>query len=196
MTTAAEDGFTLVEMLITLAIVGVVFGLFSAVIGFGRDVVTRTAVDGAHLDEIALTRRMLIETLSQVVLVEKVGFAGEPQGFVAVAYAPRALGLTGPTETTVTPDKEGRGLQFRWMTEQGKSVTRRLLSTSNTVNFSYFRTGVGWVSTWEPAGVAPSLVRVRVGRGSDPATGFDISLQQLGSPSCLAAPASRCLVTK
>src|SRR6266702_5022443 len=168
MTAADDDGFTLVEMLITLAIVGVVFGLFSSVIGFGRDIFARTAANGAQVDEVALTKRLLIDTLSQVVGTDKGSFSGEHGRLVAVAYGPRALGLTGPTETTYEPGEDGRGLQITWAQgSQGKAVTRRILSRETELSFSYFGAGRGWAVGWNLPDILPDLVRIQLRHGSD-----------------------------
>lgn len=198
MTTTDDDGFTLVEMLITLAIVGVVFGLFSSVIGFGRDIFARTAAGGAYVDEFALTKRLLIDTLSQVVIMEKGSFSGEQGRLVAVAYGPRALGLAGPTATTYEPGEDGRGLRVTWAEgSQGKAVTRRILSGETELSFSYFGADRGWVVGWNLPDILPDLIRIQLRRGSDViSTEFTIPVRYLSSPLCLPAPASRCVSSR
>jgi len=137
---------------------------FSSVLGFGRDVLTRTTTSGAHLDEIALTKRLLIDILSQVVIIEKDGLAGAPRRLVAIAYGPPALGLTAPTETIIEPDNDGRGLQIMWVNvNQSKPVTRRILSAETESSFSYFQADHGWAPEMGHAGYPTRL-------SSDPAT--------------------------
>lgn len=198
MTTTDDEGFTLVEMLVTLAIVGVVFGLFSSVLGFGRDVFARVAASGAYVDEVALTKQLLIDTLSQVVVTEKDSFSGEHGRLFAVAYGPGALGLVGPTATTYGPSEDGRGLQITWAEgSQGKAVTRRILSGETEVSFSYFGGDRGWVVGWNSRGNLPGLVSIQLRHGSDvTATEFTVPVRHLSSPLCLSTPAGRCMASR
>jgi prepilin-type N-terminal cleavage/methylation domain-containing protein len=193
-----DEGFTLFEMLISLAIVGVVFGLFASVIGFGRNVFDRMAGSSDRLDELASTRRLLAETLSQVVVTERKGLAGEVSWLDVVAYGPHALGLTAPVHTVFRPSPNGGGLVADWFVGGSKqAVSHRIVRTATVVDFAFFHKRRGWQSRWDPGGPLPELVRVQLRDDSGRTVGeFALAVRQLEPPLCLASPSGRCAVSR
>lgn len=198
MNSSGDEGFTLVEMLVTLAIVSVVFALLSSVVGFGRDVLGKTTSNSTRLDDIALIRRLLTDTLSQVVVTDRVALSGTHNHISTVAYGPQALGLEAPTETTFEPASDGRGLLVRWTAANGgKGVSRRVLYGDSDVTFSYFSSDRGWAPAWENSGFLPDLVRIQIRREPDvPPTGFSVEVKRLSSPSCLLRSSGHCAASK
>ena len=194
MTSVRDDGFTLVEMLVTLAIIGVVFALLSSVIGFGRDVLGVMTSSNARIDGIALAKTLLTDTLSQVVDVNQRGLLGMHNGLSVVAFAPQPLGLVVPTETAFGPDLENHGLQVRWTdANNGKGVVRRVLSPEYLVAFSYFGTDRGWVPDWTVTGSLPDMVRVQIsGDLKSSIAEFTIAVKRLTPSSCFAGARSDC----
>ena len=198
MTASEDEGFTLVEMLVTLAIIGVVFALLSSVIGFGRDVLGMTTNISARIDDVALTKRLLVDTLSEVVVTNQAGLLGGHNNLSTVAFAPQSLGLVAPTETIFGPGSDGHGLQVKWTdADNGKGVVRRVLSAESAVVFSYFSANRGWAADWTTPEFLPDLVRVQIsGDLKSPLTEFTIAVKRLNPPSCLIRNPGHCPALK
>jgi general secretion pathway protein J len=173
-------GFTLVELLVVLTLIGLIFvGLFSGLhlIGRATDASDRTS---AALSDVETAQTFLRRTISEAMAYLTVsaakappGFAGGTQSLRFIGMLPEALRSGGPQLIEVAASPRGDGsldLDLSWFPPRSDRapIRRRLLGGAHAITFAYFGAlpGVsgakGWQQSWSGKAGPPMLVRIVV----------------------------------
>lgn len=179
----ADAGFTLVEMIVALAILGLILGLLGASAGLLRGTGDRLAERGAALGELALLTGLLQERLGDAVALD-VGPAGQwVSAFEGGTDAARFVTLSAdfaPGEPLVAMaiGKAETGGLVLWRAEIGadapgfqaleradRAERRSLASDVSGLSFAYFGRKDGearaaWHATWQAQRHLPEAVRL------------------------------------
>jgi len=166
-----ESGFSLVELLIALAILSLVVVTLTSTFGFAQSVFQLMSDAAYQLDDITLTRRLLADALSQLssssATEQQTRLLGERNGFTIVALGPRIFGSAGPITLKVEA-AQGGGLAASWLnttdSENGTTLVRRIVASDYRVWLSYYAASTGWSSSWDDTGREPALLRVEFAR--------------------------------
>lgn len=171
-----QSGFTLIEMLTVLILVGLVSGILFEALGQVFSLRQRL---GPYLDGVAASRMTLSWFReSTAALIGDFGdgqnqFKGDARGFTGLSLMP--LDAEPGTPTTIAwrldYDQSDRRttLQYRGVRQQWLSVAEW---RDRTGAFS-FNDGSGWVSVWPPADIRPGTrqiprqIRVDIGQGPE-----------------------------
>jgi general secretion pathway protein J len=189
-----ERGFTVVELLIGLTILGLLVAALAAVLDSARRMFATAGHSIQMLEETALVRRLLRETLSQVTTTpngQASTFVGDAHGLSVLAPGPRVLASAAPVTLTLGPDSDNNGLVAVWQRAPNDASAawpaRRLVAADRQVRFAYFSASAGWIDRWSDPS-PPKLVRVEIGGGgnSDPAAALVFEVRRLAP-----APAER-----
>lgn len=180
-----EAGFTLVEMIVALAILGLVLGLLGSAAKLLRGTGDRLAERGAALADLALLDGLLQERLGDAValdfgppgrwvssfdgLPDRVRFMtlspsfvpGEP--LVAMAIGTAAAGGLELQRVEVAADAPG----FAALEAPGRFELRRLAPDVTALRSSYFGRKAGaadaaWHATWQDEPLLPEAVRLEL----------------------------------
>jgi len=175
-------GFTLVEMLVALAVVG--FGALLLSIGVGRMVLDagRSTRADRRLDEVAAAQFVLRHRLERIVperdpqTTNTVDFTGQERSVDFVASAPDRLGPDAPHVYRVKLAPDGTltlyeisaltaAIDTRAQTTTGWRATPLVTGAAN-LSIAYYgprpdASGSGWQSSWIRRPTLPVLVRVR-----------------------------------
>jgi prepilin-type N-terminal cleavage/methylation domain-containing protein len=188
-----ESGFSLVELLIALAILSLVVVTVTSTFGYAERVLQLMTDAAYQLDDITLIRRLLVDALDQLTssgaMEQQTRFVGERNGFTIAATGPRILGSAGPITLKVEAAQRG-GLTISWqnLSESASSAgsTRRLVAANYRVWLSYYAASTGWTTVWSDAGSAPSLLRVEFARkgGEDTELGLTIPIRPVRPAAC------------
>jgi prepilin-type N-terminal cleavage/methylation domain-containing protein len=192
-----EYGFSLVELLIALAILSLVVVTVTSTFGYAERVLQLMTDAAYQLDDITLIRRLLVDALGQLTssggMEQQTRFLGERNGFTIAATGPRILGSAGPITLKVEAAQRG-GLTIAWQnlpeSGSGTGFTRRLVAADYRVWLSYYAASTGWTTVWSDAGYAPSLLRVEFARkgGEDTDLGLTIPIRPVRPAACAIRP--------
>jgi general secretion pathway protein J len=195
-----ESGFSLVELLIALAILSLVVVTVTSTFGYAQHVLQLMTDAAYQLDDIALTRRLLVDALGQLTsrgaAEQQTRFLGERNGFTVSATGPRILGSAGLITLRVEAAQAG-GLTIAWRnlpeSGSGTGFTRRLVAADDRVWLSYYAASTGWTTVWSDATYAPSLLRVEFARkgGEDTDLGLTIPIRPVRPAACAFQPAAK-----
>lgn len=193
MTRPREAGFTLVELLVALALVGVMTGLiFGGVRLAGRawESADAQASDGADLWAVeSVLRRAIGSAYPAYASADpsdgRIAFEGGPSSLSLLAPLPQAVeaGVTAAMRFQLLPEKSSRVLVMNWRLDLPASAQdgplpeqqARLLGQVRRLGFAYFgpREPGGtpvWQRDWVGRDRLPALVRVAIER-DEPAGG-------------------------
>lgn len=164
-------GFTLLEILAALAILGLVLGALTLGIRFGLAAVAtggRVTDNTAEFEVVDRTVRHLIEGMDPGHDPDPAPFIGRADGLQCVTRMPA---------DSVTPDRQmraslfvdgGHRLVLRWRPYLRAMPLRpppqqdaELLSNVRRIDVAFWQPGDGWVTVWR-ASYLPVLVRVRL----------------------------------
>ena len=168
----SPTGFTLIEVLVALAVLGLVLGVLSAGIRFGLLADGR----GTSLTDRTADFDVVDRTLRRVIEGMDPGDDADPAPFVGVGDRMECI-TTMPADgsaadrhmrASVLVDDTHR-LILRWrpylrarpLLRPPPPTTSELLSNVSRIDLAFWRPGVGWVSAWHSADL-PTLVRVRL----------------------------------
>ena len=195
-----ESGFSLVELLIALAILSLVVVTVTSTFGYAQRVLQLMTDAAYQLDDITLTRRLLVDALGQLTssgaTEPQTRFLGERNGFTIAATGPRILGLAGPITLKVEAAQAG-GLTISWQnlpeSGSGTGFTRRLVAADYRVWLSYYAASTGWTTLWSDASYAPSLLRVEFAQkgGEGTELGLTIPIRPVRPAACAIRPAAK-----
>ena len=168
---SSESGFSLVELLIALSILGLVIAALASTFGFAQRVFDIMNGAASQLDDITLTRRLLADALGQLasngLADQPSGFQGGRDGFSIFVLGPRILSSAGPMTLKVEAVQDG-GLAVSWQneTEDGDRTEflRRVVARDYHVRLSYYSKATGWTGAWNASDEEPLLLRVLFAR--------------------------------
>jgi general secretion pathway protein J len=176
-----QAGFTLLELLIAMTLLGLLMTLIFSGLRFGTRVWERNEVHGAGTDEVRLVQSLIrgeIEAAYPYYDVTDashphVVFDGRPDSVSFLAPTPFALGAAGRSRVSFIAISQGSSRKLvmtarpELARDEDDKVTERdvLLDGLQAVSFSYFGSdGPGdaphWRDRWEDATRVPLLVRV------------------------------------
>lgn len=184
---AGQAGFTLVELLVVLTLLGLIWVAIFGGLRFGARVWEVGAERSEHLNEPqvvqALLRRQITQAFRLVQRAEDVdqpaAFLGEEARLRFIAPAPAHAVLGGLYAYDLMTERGDRGdrLVLRWRLfrpevtlafDEDDAERRILLEGAETVSFSYYGVRQGedesrWDAVWAEGLALPELVSVSVG---------------------------------
>jgi prepilin-type N-terminal cleavage/methylation domain-containing protein len=166
-----ESGFSLVELLIALAILSLVVVTLTSTFGFAQSVFQLMSDAAYQLDDITLTRRLLVDALNQLsssgATEQQTRVLGGRNGFTIFALGPRIFGSAGPITLKVEA-AQGGGLAASWLNttdgKNGTTLVRRIVASDYRVWLSYYAASTGWSASWSDTSREPALLRVEFAR--------------------------------
>lgn len=185
-----EAGFTLLEVLIALAIVGGVVAALVGIIDTARRLQASVDVRHQRQVEAAQLRGVLHDALSQLRTVAGASsLVGDRRRIAITAEAPRPLGMAEPVVLGLDPGEDGRGLIATWRRlAEGASLPAplRLIATDREVRFDYLAAEGEWTPSWDRSGRIPLLLRVTIADVDlrTDATVLQFAPRALASPDC------------
>jgi general secretion pathway protein J len=181
-----EAGFTLVEMLVALALFSVLVTVLFGNVQFGLKAWNKTSASTGQLDRALIVQdvlRRLVGGLYPLALSENgaqplVDFSGGRDVMSFLGNAPLVMGGAGRFRYELAVERSDRqsNLVLNAMPElandRSASAKTLLLSDIVRVEFSYLGVGKGnqadtWVDSWTRRADTPRLVRIRVAFHSD-----------------------------
>lgn len=174
-TTAREDGFTLVELLVSLVITAAAAGLLSATLVAGRTARDHGEASAAAVDSVAAAQANLRHAIESVIeegrpsgSVAAETTLGSPHAFTFLAPPPASRPPSGLLRYTLGLTVAGTlGYTIGDRTDGMVRSTTPLISGVRTLDIAYFGTAPDdpisrWRSRWDGQANAPELVRVRI----------------------------------
>lgn len=184
-----DDGFTLVELLIAIAIIGALMAILVSAIGIARQSAERADKFIKSTGEQALLNRVLRDALAQVVRTQNDNaLLGTARTLTVRTVAPRVPALTGIILLSVEPDTNGDGAIILWqpVSQPQDAIKHRLLRAGHQLWFSYFDPAKGWSNAWNEREAIPSVIRASIldESGDEPRVDLDIPLRSVLSLAC------------
>jgi general secretion pathway protein J len=178
-----EGGFTLVELLVALALFGLLAATLFSSVRFGMNAWTRGTARVDQIDEILHAQHLLrsmienayplyVRSANQTGQVE---FEGTNESMTFLAPSPAALGLAGRSRFHLKAEHWDGRTNLRLTSvpelarpgEAGQAHAKTLLAGVEKVSISYLGAPINagspaWVTTWHQQVVLPRLVRIEV----------------------------------
>jgi general secretion pathway protein J len=193
---ASDQGFTLVEVLVALSILGLVVVALTSAFGFAQQVLVSMGQSADGLADIVAIRRLLEDTLQQIENDESAPavLVGSRQGFTVHALGPSILGAPGIVNVTIETSPSG-GLAVSWLPDgQDRNASASLHHTIARFGrawFSYYSLTSGWVEAWRDTPLWPAIVRLDFTRRSEGGPDFSLNLSTRAlSPAICAVQTS------
>ena len=171
-----QAGYSLIELLVVLALIGLMAIAMSGGIHFGARVWERTESD-VEGGEIARSGHALLRSLLASVSPrqpdpnrkgEAPAFSGARDRITFLVAAPASLGALGVARVELTARRDGRvaSLAISYRAERGPANAQQhiVLTGAREIVFSYARISGGalaWSDHWQLPGAVPALIRVR-----------------------------------
>lgn len=177
MKASSQSGYSLVELLVVLALLGLIAIAVTGGLSFGSRVWERTerqvssleASGGGHQVLRALLSGMYPRKSGEAGQVRTVEFEGARDRMTLLTAASAQLGVAGVAKVTLFVERKGDvvDLGLTLEPEAGGLPPRRatLVEGAKAVAFSYADTGggaVNWTDAWQPQERPPALIRIRV----------------------------------
>lgn len=187
----AGGGFTLVELLVAMTLIGLMFVALFGGLSFGTRVWETGVERGENLAEVEVTQALLRRQLDQLIPLpgledrQEISFLGEADRLTFTAPAPSQFGLGGIYVFELFAERAEQGQQrlvMRWelyrpdrdQAFDEKSTRRTLLENIETLQFGYYgdprefagngrSDNADWRERWVEAALPPRLIAVRVG---------------------------------
>jgi prepilin-type N-terminal cleavage/methylation domain-containing protein len=171
-----ERGYSLVELLVVLALMGLIAIAMSGGIRFGARVWERTGVQVETLEQMQGAQALLRNLLSTVAprlfdpgMPNEDTFEGANNRMTFTAPLPASFGGGGTARFTLTALRQGNTtqLQITWRPRRGAPFESKqlLLQGAGAVTFSYAAAHpagtVAWTDTWAADAGTPALIRIR-----------------------------------
>jgi prepilin-type N-terminal cleavage/methylation domain-containing protein len=171
-----ERGYSLIELLVVLALMGLIAIAMSGGIRFGARVWEQTGVQVETLEQTQGAQTLLRNLLSTVAPrlfdpgnANEDTFVGGRASMSFTAPLPPSLGSGGLARFTLTTTREGNAtqLQLTWQPRHGaRSESKQLLlQGTGSIAFSYAAAdpsgAIAWVDSWAADAGTPALIRIR-----------------------------------
>ncbi|HEY1707120.1 MAG TPA: prepilin-type N-terminal cleavage/methylation domain-containing protein [Rhizomicrobium sp.] len=173
-----DAGFTLLELLVTLAVMALLSALLFTGLRFGAHAWDGSEAHGAGMDEVRLVQDFLRREIEQAYPVyvatdpthPAVDFQGSENAMVFFGPSPQAARTHGRSRIALAAIRDGKhiALMIRAQPELGGgSWSDLLLRNLAAVQFSYFgpvvRGGTpSWRDVWPSGTLIPQLVRLQI----------------------------------
>ncbi len=186
-----NGGFTLVELLVAMTLMGLMFVALFGGLRFGTRVWEAGVQRGEEFAEVEVTQALLRRQLDQLLPLpglgeekQEISFSGEQERLTFTAPAPSQFGLGGVYYFDLFAERAepGQRLVLRWQLyrpdrdepfNDAESQQRTLLENIEAIQFSYYgdpeqfevgeRGDTGaWRERWVGAELPPQLIAVRV----------------------------------
>jgi general secretion pathway protein J len=175
MSARREDGFTLLELLVSMTLLGLVFVLLFGSLRLGTRAWEHADAQSDATDTVRLTQALLRRTFEEACprrvysadrspSAPRVDFAGTAQDLRFLAPAPAAIGAGGCTHVvlSVAPDNGLKRLSLAVATAHGDWAVSDLLRGAQAIDMAYLDApGAVWQPVWRGATHLPALIRVR-----------------------------------
>lgn len=180
----AEQGFTLVELLVALAVLGLAAAMLGGGINMAALFAARTERRNATLDELAATQSLIRYRIGRSLPVRRldtstptVDATGDAESFTFYAAPPPARGADNPYRYHIFRSAAGdltmletSALDSRFDSDPRSTAgatAMRLLGGARRLNFAYFgedkiNGGRRWQANWAGHAELPELVRLRI----------------------------------
>ena len=174
-------GFTLIEMVVALAVLGLLAGIVFESLRFGQSSYQRVVRRGAQSWEMFAGQRLVRGLLENAYPQQPIatsttanhGLQGDIQSISIVARAPLAAGDAGLYKYEIALRRSAAGANdvvIRWHADLGgasqpvpsTSAEEVLIERVASMQWSYFDDGV-WLDSWRGKQPLPKLVRLRIG---------------------------------
>jgi len=183
---SSNAGFTLLELLVALTLLGLIFAVLAGSVRFGTTVWERGTEKTAETENLQLVHRLLRKQIGQMrpaILpdkrrIRKLAIAGQPNMLTFVAPPPAKLAKRGVYEFRVSIDMESRNhrLVIAWrqvkpdlsdFSDADQFETRVLVDNIADGRISYFGKIGGqdtrqWHERWVDQENLPQLVRINL----------------------------------
>lgn len=171
-----ERGYSLVELLVVLALMGLIAIAMSGGIRFGTRVWERTGVQVETLEQTQGAQILLRNLLSTVAprlfdpgTPNEDTFAGDRERMTFTAPLPPSLGGSGLARFTLSATRQGNTtqLQIAWQPRHGAQSQSKqlLLQGTGAIAFSYAAANpagaIVWTDSWAADAGTPALIRIR-----------------------------------
>jgi prepilin-type N-terminal cleavage/methylation domain-containing protein len=193
---ASDRGFTLIEVLVTLSILGLVVVALTSAFGFAQQVFVSMGQSADGLADIVALRRLLEDTLQQIENDESAPavLIGSRQGFTVHALGPPILGAPGIVNLTIETPPVG-GLAVAWLgageDRNAAALLHHTIARFGRAWFSYYSQRSGWVEAWRETPLWPAIVRLDFTRRSEGGPDFSLLLSTRAlSPAICAVQTS------
>lgn len=175
-----SDGFTLVEMLVAISLLGLLSLGLAGAMGLGIRAWAVTGSIAETLDSTRATQTALRQVLTGIYPEwtgqnpSHVAFTGKPGEIEFTSHTPKALGHPGLARFTlaVVEDNGLNNLVLKVRTDNrrdapGPISETTLLSGARAIEFSYFGEGettstIAWQQRWQTRSELPRLIRIQV----------------------------------
>ncbi|MEQ1887640.1 MAG: prepilin-type N-terminal cleavage/methylation domain-containing protein [Alphaproteobacteria bacterium] len=168
---AAQSGYTLIELLVSLALLGLMMSLIGVALPLAISGNTRTSSTSAEISAIVTMHELLRRQIGEMQAIQSQDgythsllFSGSADAMRFAASPVAAQGAGGPQiiELAVAGAPSARQLQYLMGDEQ-----RNLVTNARSIRFSYYGAKARgsdpvWLETWKDKARLPSLVRIQV----------------------------------
>lgn len=172
---SAEHGYSLIELLVVLALLGIISITITGGIHFGTRVWERVQTTADGSDRIRGTQNFLRALIGRVYprrcdaadANAEAAFQGEATRVSFLSLAPDAVGdgMVARVGLEVEASDGGYQLSLKRQDESVQSVPRILLRDARHIDFSFGTAQpngeISWADTWDGSQGVPQLVRVR-----------------------------------
>lgn len=170
----SREGFTLLETLMALVVIGLIVLAASTLADLLRVVESRSARAERIMDEVSAAKRVLRSVVTQASVQKaaagRAGFVGDENGFATASTGPQSTALGGPVEMKLStyPVEGGeQELRLSWTDpETGQSYSERVLTKQSRITFRYFGRDVdgdrSWLEEWADGDIPPEGVMLRL----------------------------------
>jgi general secretion pathway protein J len=175
MTRANTEGFTLVELLVTVTLLSLLLVVLFGGLRFGVRAWDGAQAHGVRTDELRVVQDLLRREIEQAYpaldsadpLHPVIDFHGGPDSMTFLAPAPQAEASAGRARITIVAERRGGGLQLvmraapELATGGEGAWSAPLLHNIASAQFSFFNGSV-WRSDWSDATAMPVLIRIHM----------------------------------